>query len=144
MQRLAIQCNILITKSYYEDTIEEKEIIRLLKQIKDGMHSTNKLLFIAARYALNLLVIAHKLNDEFARQLVNEYSIIELINQGIKQNLMGSGQINQQLIYLENSIPSLDLKSKCKIPLTIYPVTGKRKEFIDSYGLNPFYFCTWL
>ena len=60
VQRLAIQCNLLITKSYYEDTIEEKEIIRLLKQIKDGMHSTNKLLFIAARYALNLLVIAQK------------------------------------------------------------------------------------
>ena len=77
-------------------------------------------------------------------QLVNEYPIIDLINQGIKQNLMGSGQINHQLIYLDNNIPSLDLKSKCKIPTTIYPVTGKRKEFIENCGLNPFYFCTWL
>lgn len=144
VQRIAILINRLITKSYYNEKIEYSEIEKLLIQIFDGMVSDEKLPFISARYVMNLLMIATREDSKWGGDFFQNYNIVDLINLGLENNMIGSGQILMQLDYIEQKCPELNLKSKCIIPKDIIQVTGKRKDFIQKSGLNPFYFCTWL
>ena len=93
---------------------------------------------------MNLLIIASRSNSDWVNELLNNYKIIPLINQGFESNSIGSGQLLTQLDYIEQKLPELNLKSKCNIPSKIIPVTGQRQKFIQKTGLNPFYFFTWL
>lgn len=144
VQRLALQCNKLIVDSYYEEKIDFTEINKLMKQILDGMFYKNELHFISARYAMNLFIIALRQNKSWSKELLQAYPIIELINKGLSENTIGSGQLLKQIAYAEKKLPGLKLKEQCIIPAKITEVTGRREYFISNHGLNPFYLFTWL
>lgn len=144
VQRLALKCNKLITNSYYEEDIDFKEINGLMKQILDGMFYKDELHFISARYIMNIFVTAIRHNKSWGKELLHTYPIIELINKGLSENTIGTGQLLEQINYVEKKLPGLRLKEQCITPTKVTEVTGRRKEFILNYGLNPFYLFTWL
>lgn len=144
VQYFAMLCNKLITKSYYGEHIEFSDIKHIFIQIFDGMVRNDQLPFISARYIMNLLVIAIKENRDWGRELLQQYDIIRLFNSGLSSNTLGNGQLLKQLNYLEKKLPECDIGSQCQLPSQIIEVTGRRKEFIEETGLNPFYFFTWL
>lgn len=144
VQRLSLQNNKLMTKSYYREKVDYSEVYTQIIQIFDGMVENGHLPFISARYAMNTLIVAYRENSSFAKQLLEEYDIINLVSVGLKNNAIGTGQLLAQLAYLDQKLPELDLLSKVERPKNIIPVTGRRLKFIEKSGLNPFYFCTWL
>jgi len=144
VQRLSLQSNKLITKSYYQQKIDYSEICTQMIQIFDGMVENEQLPFISARYAMNILIVAYRSERRWVKQLLEEYDIINLLSLGLKNNTIGSGQLLAQLEYLDQKLPDLDLLSQVVKPKNITPVTGRRLKFIERSGLNPFYFCTWL
>ena len=76
--------------------------------------------------------------------MLNKFEITKLVNSGLADNTIGSGQLLAQLNYIDKKYPELNLKLECNIPQKIIPVTGQRQNFIQKSGLNPFYFFTWL
>lgn len=144
VQYFAMKCNKLITRSYYGEHIEFSEIKYIFTQILDGMVRNDQLPFISARYVMNLLVIAIKENKDWGKELLQRYDIISLFNKGLASNTLGNGQLLKQLNYVEQKLPEYDIKSRCHLPTKVIEVTGRRKEFIEETGLNPFYFFTWL
>lgn len=144
VQYFAMKCNKLITRSYYGEHIEFSEIKYIFTQILDGMVRNDQLPFISARYVMNLLVIAIKENKDWGKELLQQYDIISLFNKGLASNTLGNGQLLKQLNYVEQKLPEYDIKSRCHLPTKVIEVTGRRKEFIEETGLNPFYFFTWL
>lgn len=143
VQNYAMLCNKLIVKSYYNDNIQYSDISRTVQKIYDGMVRNDQLPFISSRYIMNLLTIAAKENIEWVKEILNKYDIVTLFNNGLNANNMGSGQLLLQLNYFDKNF-SFDLKSECRFPDHIIAVTGRRKDFIEQTGLNPFYFFTWL
>lgn len=144
VQKIAILCNQMITKSYYHERIEYSDLDKILIQTFDGMFYNNKLPFIASRYVMNLLVIALRQDPSWGQDFIYKYPIVRLINQGLADNTIGSGQLLMQLEYVDQKFPDLKFTSECQIPTQHTPVTGQRRKFIEKSGLNPFYFCTWL
>lgn len=144
VQRLALKCNKLITNSYYEEDIDFKEINALMKQILDGMFYKDELHFISARYIMNIFVVAIRHKKSWGKELLHTYPIVELINKGLSENTIGTGQLLEQINYVEKKLPGLRLKEQCITPTKVTGVAGRRKEFILKYGLNPFYLFTWL
>lgn len=143
VQKYAMLCNKLITKSYYGDNIQYEEISCTIKKIYDGMVKNGQLPFISSRYIMNLLIIAAKCNKKWAEEILNQNDIVNLINNGLSSNAMGSGQLLLQLGYFDKEF-GFDIKSRCNFPYDVTVVTGRRKDFIEQTGLNPFYFFTWL
>lgn len=144
VQYFAMLCNKLITKSYYGEHIEFSSIKYIFTQIFDGMVRNDKLPFISARYVMNLFIIAIKENKDWGKELLQQYDIVGLFNNGLASNTLGNGQLLMQLDYVEQKLPECDIKSQCHLPLKVIEATGRRKEFIEETGLNPFYFFTWL
>ena len=107
------------------------------------MVQNGQLPFISSRYIMNLLIVAARQNKEWAKEMLDKNDIIHLINDGLSTNNMGSGQLLKQIGYFDKEF-GFDLKSKCFFPNNIIKVTGRRKDFIERTGLNPFYFFTWL
>lgn len=144
VQYFAMLCNKLITRSYYNEHIEFSDIKNIFTQIYDGMVRNDQLPFISARYIMNLFVIALKENKDWGKELLQQYDIISLLNKGLASNKMGNGQLLKQLNYVEQKLPECNMKNRCHVPSQIVETTGRRKEFIEETGLNPFCFFTWL
>lgn len=142
VQRIAILCNIMITKAYCYQSIEANELRKILNLIFDGMG--RKLSFISARYALNIISIAFKQSAALGKQLLQDYPIENLISKGLSNNIMGSGQLLLQIGVLSQKYPAFPLNPTHIYPPKIQPVTGIRRDFIIRHGLNPFFFSTWL
>lgn len=144
VQYFAILCNKLITKAYYGEHIDFSTIINVFTQIFDGMVRNDQLPFISSRYIMNLFVIAIKENKGWGKELLQQYNIINLLNNGLASNTLGNGQLIRQLDYIEQKLPECNIKEQCHFPSGIIEPTGRRKDFIEETGLNPFYFFTWL
>ena len=144
VQYFAILCNKLITEVYYGKYIEFSDLKNTFTKIFDGMVRNNQLPFISARYIMNLLIIALKENKNWGKELIQQYDIIGLINDGFANNTLGNGQLIMQLDYIEQKLPECNIKNQCHTPTMFIKPTGRRKEFIERTGLNPFYFFTWL
>lgn len=144
VQYFAILCNKLITKAYYGEHIEFSNIQYIFKQIFDGMVRNDQLPFISARYIMNLFIISINENRDWGKELLQQYDIINLFNRGLSSNTLGNGQLLKQLSYVEQKFPEYDIKNQCQLPLKVIDPTGRRKNFIEETGLNPFYFFTWL
>ena len=119
VQYLAILCNKLITKIYYGEHIDFSSINNAFKQIYDGMVRNSQLPFISARYVMNLFVIALKENKDWGRELMQQYDIISLVNDGFASNALGSGQIIRQLDYIDQKLPECSIKDQCTIPALV-------------------------
>lgn len=141
VQKIAIRINILITKSYSYQRIDENEFRQALNLIIDGMKK--RLPFISARYAMNVIAVAFRQNPALGKTLLAEYPIVKMVNSGLVNNKMGSGQLVLQIATLSKKYPEFNL-SGYRIPPYIDTVTGVRRDFIDRYSLNPFFFSTWL
>lgn len=144
VQRIGIEMNCMLAKSYYKESIAEKDILRILKQIEDGMCKRDVLPFISARYILNMLVIALRENVEMFYGIYNAHPEYEkYIKDGMVSNLIGQTQISLQLEYIKRNTSYIFDNSSLNLH-TVNPIQGRRNEMICKEGLNPFYFCVWL
>lgn len=143
VQRLAILSNIMIARTYAFDRIDPAELMNVLSQIVDGM-GNSQLPFISARYAMNIISIAFRQSNELGKELLTMFPISSMVHSAFQNNIIGSGQLLLQIKYLEKNYPGFKSNFHYAAPNKIEGVTGKRRDFILRYGLNPFYFCTWL
>jgi hypothetical protein len=143
VQNLALESNKMIAESYSFNNIDENRIRFLLRRVMDGM-GINKLPFLAADYALNILAVAYRQNARLGEELINTFPIEALVNKSFYVNKMGSGERLLQMKFLASHFESFQLLKTCKIPNQLTVPQGKRKNFILHYGLSPFDFNTWL
>lgn len=144
VQRLALNVNKFLADFYCGEQIKEQEIRKIMNEIYDGMVRNNFLPFISSRYVLNILSISLQQNAELGMHLLSTFPIRDLLNQGINSNPIGGGQILLQTAYLEQKYENLNLLNSPPDYNSVEAITGVRKAFIEKYGINPFYFCTWL
>lgn len=142
VQKIAILCNMIIAKSYCFQTINEAELRKTMNLIFDGMGQ--RLPFISARYAMNIISVAFKQSPSLGQALLSEYPVRILVNKGLFNNRLGSGQLLLQMGILANKYPQFTLNQECIKPPEIDSVSGIRREFIIRHGLNPFFFSVWL
>lgn len=141
VQKIAIQCNILITRSYEYQHIDEAEFRRTLNLIIDGMRG--RLPFISARYVMNVIAVAFRQSNALGKELLAEYPIAPMVNKGLRNNKMGSRQLITQIAVLSSKYPEFFIADRIDPPV-LDELVGVRKTFIERYGLNPFFFSTWL
>lgn len=144
VQRLALHINKFLADFYCGEIIKEQQLRKVLNEIFDGMVRNNFLPFISSRYVLNILSISLQQNLDLGMDLLSSFPIRDLLDQGITSNPIGGGQILLQTKYLEQKYKNLVLLDNPPAYNTVEAITGVRKDFIVKYGINPFYFCTWL
>ena len=142
VQRVAIQVNQMIAKSYSFIKIKEEDIILNMRQIFDGMG--NELPYLSACYALNVLSVAFKQNLRLFKELLQLYPVEDLINLALSTNKMGSGPLVLQLKTLYNHNHNFDIINKVILPSELSIVSGRRAQFIERYGYNPSIFYVWI
>jgi len=144
VQKLALESNKMIAECYSFNIVEEKRIRFLLRQIFDSM-GLEKLPFLAADYTLNVLAVAYKQNPRLGYDLIKTHPIDKLINESFKRNLLCASERILHLQYFSSHYKDLfPLLEICKIPKIDDIASGKRRQFIIQYGINPFDFNTWL
>jgi len=144
VQKLALESNKMIAECYSFNNVEENRIRFLMRQVFDGM-GIKKLPFLAADYVLNILAVAYRQNQRLGYELIKTHPIKELINESFKRNLMCASERILQIQYLASHYKgSFSLLEACDIPRITNIASGKRREFILRYGLNPFDFNTWM
>ncbi|MEK4853266.1 hypothetical protein NST04_25660 [Paenibacillus sp. FSL H7-0756] len=143
VQKMALKCNMFIARAKSFELVEENELRKFLNKIFDSM-GFEKLPFISARLVMNIISVAFKQSNSMGKDLLHDYHISELACKGFESNQLGSGQLAQQLHWLEAKYDDFDILDYCNIPNTVLEVTGLRKKQIEQYGLNPFIFNTWL
>lgn len=142
LQKLALESNKMIAESYSFSIIEEKRIRLFFRQLFDSM-GTNRLPFLTADFALNVLSVSLRQNDYVAEEIINDFPVVELINNSFINSLCISERI-LMLQYMTAKYSSVNLMNLCNIPKINIEAFGKRKEFILRYGFNPFEFSTWM
>lgn len=142
VQKIGIHSNIIIAKTYCYQKVDETELRKTMNLIFDGMRG--ELPFISARYAMNMISVAFKQSSTMGKALLSDYPVRDLINQGLRCNRMGSGQLLLQMGILADKYPGFALNQSCIKPPKVESVKGIRREFIIRHGLNPFFFSTWL
>lgn len=144
VQYLALETNKMIAESYSYSPIDENRIRCLMRRLFDSM-GKNRLPFLAADYALNMVAVAYKQNISLGKDLIHAFPISELLQVSFNSNIMNSGERCLQLRYLDEHFnDSFPLLRECKIPAVLSKPSGKRMEFILQHGLNPFDFETWV
>lgn len=143
VQKIALLCNRLIAKSYCYYHIDINELKYIMNLIHDNM-GMEKLTFIAARYAMNVIAVTFRMSPDMGEELLHEYDLTKLIQKAFDSNTIGSGQLALQMNYLEENFQQYNLLESCEIPANLFQVTGVRKSYIQKYGYNPFFFSTWL
>lgn len=142
VQKIGIISNIIIAKTYCYQKVDEAEFRKTMNLIFDGMGE--ELPFISARYAVNMVSAAFKQSASMGQALLSDYPVEKLVNKGLQNNRMGSGQLLLQMGILADKYPGFTLNKSCIQPPEFEPVSGIRREFIIRHGLNPFFFSTWL
>ena len=143
VQKLAILSNIIIAKAYDLQPVDENELRRTLNLIFDNM-GIEKLPFLSARYAMNIIAAAFQSSESLGQELLNTYPIRTLVQKGLSSNVIGSGQIIQQMGYLQRHYSKFTLLDEVQVPKIILETTGVRKSFIERNGYNPILFSTWI
>lgn len=144
VQNLALETNKMLAESYSYTVIDDNRMRFLMRRIVDGM-GTNKLPFLAADYILNILSIAYKQNESLGKEMIEDFPIFEIFQKAFSTSKINSQERLWQLQYMEKKYgKKFPLLNQLKIPKDIPKPIGKRKKFIDSYGLNPFDFNTWI
>ena len=144
VQNLALETNKMVAESYSYSSIDENRIRFLMRRIMDGM-GLNKLPFLAADYILNILAIAFNQNIDLGKELIEDYPMNEIFQKSFMASDINSQERLWQLQYMEKKYgDSFKILNNIVIPNGIGCPSGKRKNFIDSYGLSPFDFNTWI
>jgi len=144
VQKLALESNKMIAESYSFNTIEEKRIRFLMRQIFDGM-GTKKLPFLTADYVLNILAVAYRQDKKLGYELIKTHPVSELVNQSFRRNRQCASERILHMQYLASHYNDAFLVlEECGIPKITNIASGKRRDFILQYGYNPIDFNTWL
>lgn len=145
IQNLAIRSNLLIAETLNYSEYNEKEAKSILSTIF-GTPSLgiNKMPFLTAQFALNVVASALMADKKFALHLLHEYKIVDLVQSSFNTNIMGTGSMIKQLKILSEKHNEFKLLQQLKLPKNRTPISGIRYDFICRYGLNPFFFNTWL
>ena len=146
VQNIALESNRLIAESYSFCHLDENRLYMLLRKLFDGM-SINRLPFLGADYALNILSVAYRQNAQLGRELLYMFPVKQLVDLSFKVNPMGSTERLLHMQYLDAHYPNhFTLLSDCSIPsyVNTQSASGKKKDFISKYGFNPCEFNTWL
>lgn len=142
LQKLALESNKMLAESYSFSVIDEKRIRFFFRQLFDSM-GVNRLPFLTADFALNVLSVSLKQNVNLAIEILNDFPVFKLINNSFCNSLCISERI-LMIKFLSSKYPSIKLLELCNIPNVAIEAYGKRKEFILKYGFNPFEFSTWM
>lgn len=142
LQKLALESNKMLAESYSFSVIDEKRIRFFFRQLFDSM-GVNRLPFLTADFALNVLSVSLKQNVNLAIEILNDFPVFKLINNSFCNSLCISERI-LMIKFLSSKYPSIKLLELCNIPNIAIEAYGKRKEFILKYGFNPFEFSTWM
>ena len=143
VQKIALMCNSLITRSYCYEQFDSREYRQLMNLIFDSP-GLSQLPFIFSRFAMNVVAVAFKHNKDIGKTLLYSYPIDKLVRTSLQTNLMGSGSLILQMLYLAAHYPEFDLVEKIQVPSELCNIHGIHRNFIVKYGYNPFVFCTWL
>ena len=143
VQKLAILSNRIIAQAYDLQPINENELRRTMNLVFDNM-GMEKLPFLSARYAMNIVAAAFQSSENLGYEFLNIYPIRTLVERGLSNNVIGSGQIILQMNYLKRHYEKFTLLDDVQLPTVILEPTGVRKSFIERNGFNPILFSTWL
>lgn len=145
VQRLGLMTNIIIAKAYSLEPVDEREIRRTLNYIFDTL-GTTRLPFLTANYVANILAVVLEQKPALAQQLVNDYPILQVIQNALTPNQLGSGSLSLQLQTLDAKFPVFGKLGfgNITIPNKRSKVSGIRSEFVISRSFNPTIFNAWL
>lgn len=144
IQQLALRSNRLCANCIAYTDLDEKEVKQILNKIFTPSLGLKRLTFLTAQFALNVLSVVIRSNPFLYESLLNEYKIVNLIQTAFDTNIMGTGSMIKQLEVLTIKYPNFNLLDELKLPNKKTDVSGIRLDFICQYGLNPFFFNTWL
>lgn len=142
LQRVAIEVNMLLTRSYSLEHIDDREIILCMREIFDSMNG--EVPYLYACYTLNLLAVAHRQSSHLYKELITMFKAEQLIQEGLRTNIMGSGPLIMQLKTLYSRSSDFDIITRVPILSDVSYVSGKRASFIKRYGFNPAIFYVWI
>lgn len=142
VQRIGIKSNILVARACAYESVDEKEIRQVLDAVFANF-GTTYLPFIAANYAVNMLLITLKQHRELVPDILREYRIHEIISSALADHMLGTGSLTQQLIVLNSKYPDLGF-SDFPVPTHMSALSGIRGDFIMKNGYNPIIFNAWL
>lgn len=143
VQKLALLSNRIIAKHYCYDKVDETEIRKTLNLIFDNQELLN-LPFITARYVINIIALAFAQNPMLGEELLQQYPVVQLVQKGFDDNIIGSGQLLLQMGILSQKYDEFNVLESCIPPQYYLGVTGIRKKFISQHSFNPFAFSTWI
>lgn len=143
VQRAAIQVNLLLAKSYALEPIDPSLLVLTMQRIFDSL-GTTELPYLTSNYVMNILSLSLKHSSSLYNELINNFPVIKLLNTALKSNDMCSGQLILQMKVLAKKYPEFTLLGKIFIPNKLTNVSGKRKQFIEKYNMNPFVFNVWI
>ena len=145
IQELALRSNRIIANILNATDFDEREARIILNTIFGAKSlGLRRLPFLTAQFALNVIASALISKPNIAIQLLNEFPIIDLIQSAFDTNIMGTGSMIKQLEILSLKYSNIKFIEKLRLPKNRTPVSGIRLDFICRYGLNPFFFNTWL
>ena len=144
IQKLALKSNTMIANTFLTNKYDENYAILVLEEIYSPSLGLKRMTFLTAQFALNVIACALKQHSSSYKYLLNQYRIVDLIQTAFNTNVMGTGSMIAQMNALNNKYREFDLLDKLKLPNKTTSVSGIRAEYIDEYGLNPFFFNTWL
>ncbi len=144
IQRLALESNLLIAIFIATGKYDEVSAKNILDEIFTPYLGLNRMTFLTAQFALNVIGVVVNNNINLSKKLIAEYNIIQLIQTAFSTNIMGAGSMIKQMQAIVAKHPQLDLIKHIKLPSKTTNVSGIRLDFIEKYALNPFFFNTWL
>lgn len=144
IQQLALKSNCLAAKCIAYTELDEKEARQILNEIFTPSLGLKRMTFLTAQFAINVLAVVLRSNPLLYKDLLNEYRIIELIQTAFNTNIMGTGSMIKQLEVLSVKYSEFRLLDDLTLPQKTTDVSGIRLDFICQYGINPFFFNTWL
>lgn len=145
IQKLALKSNLMIANYFIPQRFEETDAIAILNEIFYSSHlGLKRMTFLTAQFALNVIACALKCNATCYDYLLNQYKIVDLIQNAFNTNEMGTGSMIAQMKSLDRKFRKFDLLDKIILPHKTTTVSGIRAEFIERHALNPFFFNTWL
>lgn len=142
VQKLGLKNNMLIAKACAYQTVDEKEIMRLLDQVFANFNK-NYLPFIAANCIVNMLLIVLTQHHELALEILENHKVYEILSSSLKDGMLGTGSLTHQLVFLNSHFPETNLIN-LPMPRKTTLLSGIRAEFIEQHGYNPMIFNAWL
>lgn len=144
IQQLALKSNRLAAKCIAYTELNEIEARQILNEIFTPSLGLKRMTFLTAQFALNVLAVVIRSNSILYKELINDYKILELIQTAFNTNIMGTGSMIKQMEVLSIKYRDFNLLQMIKLPVRRTNVFGIRLDFICQYGINPFFFNTWL